>query len=198
MVNRQPNCKCAMCDKPIYRRASTLKRLANPPCCSTACANRQRGTDHLHTPEVVALRAAKMTGANNPAWMGGRYIEPDKGYVMIRRPDHPRARQNGYVLEHILVAEEKLGRALLPDEEIHHKNEIRSDNRPDNLEVYASHNEHWIPNHVPLRPKSPPCRCGQAHFARGMCSRCYAYWRRTGKDRPLGSGDLRVRQPVCS
>lgn len=135
-----------------------------------------------------------MTGANNPAWTGGRYIEPEKGYVMIRLPDHPRARQNGYVLEHILVAEQMLGRALLPGEEVHHKNEIRSDNDPDNLVVYASHNDHWILNHVPLRPKAPPCKCGREHFAKGMCTRCYAYLKRTGKVRPVDSGDLRTRQ----
>jgi hypothetical protein len=47
-------------------------------------------------------------GENNPAWKGGSYIEPEKGYRMIRMPDHPRARQNGYVLEHVVIAEKML------------------------------------------------------------------------------------------
>ena len=60
------------------------------------------------------------------------------GYAMIRRPDHPRARRDsGKVLEHIVVMEEMLGRHLLPGEEVHHKNRVRDDNRPSNLELWA-------------------------------------------------------------
>lgn len=88
-----------------------------------------------------------MLGKGNPAWKGGTYIEPGKGYRMVRRPDHPRARANGYVLEHLLVAEKMLGRALKPDEEVHHKNRDRADNRPENLEVFSDHREHWLREH---------------------------------------------------
>ncbi len=88
-----------------------------------------------------------MRGKNNPAWAGGRYIEPGKGYVMVRMPSHPRARQNGYVLEHVLVAEKMLGRPLHAGEEVHHKNRNRADNRSENLEVFSSHREHWMREH---------------------------------------------------
>jgi hypothetical protein len=89
-----------------------------------------------------------MMGERNPAWVGGVYIEPGKGYRMIRMPTHARARANGYVLEHILVAEKMLGRPLRPGEEVHHKNGIRNDNRPENLEVFPDHKSHWVPNHM--------------------------------------------------
>ncbi len=88
-----------------------------------------------------------MARANNPAWKGGRYTEPGKGYVMVRMPEHPRARQNGYVLEHILIAEAMLGRPLRDGEEVHHKNLIRDDNRPENLQVFGTHLEHWMTEH---------------------------------------------------
>jgi hypothetical protein len=66
---------------------------------------------------------------------------------MILMRDHPRARKNGYVLEHILVAEKMLGRALKPGEEVHHKNRKRADNRPSNLQIFSTHLAHWMQEH---------------------------------------------------
>jgi hypothetical protein len=42
---------------------------------------------------------------------------------------------DGWVLEHRRVMAEKLGRPLLPDEIPHHKNGVRTDNSPANLEL---------------------------------------------------------------
>ncbi|HWC34873.1 MAG TPA: HNH endonuclease [Mycobacteriales bacterium] len=50
---------------------------------------------------------------------------------------HPRGGSSGYVFEHILVAEELLGRYLAPDETIHHRNGVRDDNRPETLELWT-------------------------------------------------------------
>lgn len=67
-------------------------------------------------------------------WRGGK--RPFKGYVMLYSPKHPYNNQ-GYVFEHRLIIEKKLGRYLKRDEVVHHLNGIRDDNRPENLEVVS-------------------------------------------------------------
>jgi hypothetical protein len=65
----------------------------------------------------------------------GRIIS--RGYVLLFEPMHPNAHKTGYVYEHTKVMAAKLGRPLERFEEVHHKNGIRSDNRPENLELWA-------------------------------------------------------------
>ncbi len=45
-----------------------------------------------------------------------RNIHPD-GYIRVRIPDHHRAcKKGGYIWEHIVIAENKIGRKLLKGE----------------------------------------------------------------------------------
>lgn len=65
------------------------------------------------------------------------------GYIEIYMPEHHRAaRGSGCVYEHILVAEEMLGRKLLPLEVVHHKDQHRNNNSPENLMVFATQGDH--------------------------------------------------------
>jgi HNH endonuclease len=57
---------------------------------------------------------------------------------MVRAPGHPRATSGPYVFEHILVAEDLLGRHLRDGETVHHRNGVRDDNRRENLELWTS------------------------------------------------------------
>lgn len=87
----------------------------------------------------------------HPNWKGGRTVT-SHGYVLVKAPDHPDADTRGYVYEHRLVAEQKLGRRLESDEHVHHKNEDRQDNRWENLEVLHE------TEHLSRRHSSPDLR----------------------------------------
>jgi hypothetical protein len=63
------------------------------------------------------------------------FIKTWAGYIKVSKPDHPKADSKGYVHEHVLVMEASLGRYLLPNEVPHHVNEIKHDNRIENLEL---------------------------------------------------------------
>ena len=63
-------------------------------------------------------------------------------YKTITVHNHPRATSNDQVLEHIVVAEQKLGRMLNPGETVHHIDGNKLNNSPDNLMVFATNGDH--------------------------------------------------------
>jgi len=65
-----------------------------------------------------------------------RYHNSRDGYVRVKVDSHPRA-SKGWIREHLLVMEEKMGRFLAPGEEVHHINGVKHDNRPENLELWV-------------------------------------------------------------
>jgi len=103
-------------------------------------------------------------GADNPRWKGG--VSYNLGYRSILTPDHPFADKHGYVREHRLVVEKRLGRYLRPDEVIHHINRVSLDNRDGNLLVTTSSN-HARKFH--RREKKKCYVCGEPQISNSLC-----------------------------
>lgn len=148
-------------------------RVKTQKYCSASCGqkyiNRERGKE------------------KHPAWKGGKRVNHN-GYIEVRKPDHHRSRKNGYVFEHILIAENKIGRSITTSEDVHHINGDKTDNRECNLEVLSKSN-HAILTALERKEKNIHLcsNCGEGVYrkpsqvARGkgkvFCSRrCVGLW----------------------
>lgn len=103
-----PPRKCEHCERLIYPRLYGPNNPGwfLPKNCSRACANKGR------------------------SWSQNGWITPN-GYRMFSQ-----GRKRNWVLEHRDVMEKTLGRKLEKHEAVHHKNGIKTDNRPENLELW--------------------------------------------------------------
>jgi hypothetical protein len=114
------------------------------------------------------------------------------GYRLIYMPDHPNAMRSdnwdGYIYEHIHFAQESIGRPLADDEEIHHLDFNRANNRVENLLVLTKgqhaklHN--WLRRHgldneeffeEVVVPKCERClgilQAGQSKYCSSECAK---------------------------
>jgi hypothetical protein len=131
------------------------------------------------------------TGPKNPNWKGGRTVDP-RGYVLIRvGKDHPLADVRGYAYEHRLIAQEYVDHPLTTQEHIHHDNEQKGDNRPNNLVPTASLAEHFVHHRKDRQPGKAlrlphednvqtDCACG--------CGTTFLRYDKVGRPREYVSG----------
>lgn len=86
-------------------------------------------------------------GELNHQFVSGRRVD-NSGYAVVTAPaDHPYARQRAnrgtkMMFEHRMVAEQKLGRYLLPDEVVDHIDGLTLHNAPENLQVFSANGLH--------------------------------------------------------
>lgn len=66
------------------------------------------------------------------------------GRLLIYLPDHPRAMANGYVFNHILIAERAMGKYISKKIEVHHVNNDKTNDSPNNLVVCNDHSYHTL------------------------------------------------------
>lgn len=102
--------KCEKCDSSYYRRVSDLREYL------------RNGV------EITWLCSECRKDARWPT---------SAGYILMYRPEHPNSRKDGAIFEHVFVMSEHLDRPLEKDENVHHKNGDRRDNRIENLELWS-------------------------------------------------------------
>ena len=109
---------CRNCGQPFYVSRSAARDTARRTgtYCSNACKYAAMPRCQGH-PERIQYHSA--------------------GYRLAYAPDHPRA-SRGRVLEHILVMEQTLGRALQPGEFVHHRDGDKQNNDPANLQLVSN------------------------------------------------------------
>lgn len=142
--------------------------MAKAKHCSPACAGRSKAADPNWSERMRVVGALgrsgwteaseasyreKMTGERNPAWKGGvTYFRKHGNYAPIKYVRCPAeytamARKDGYVMEHRLLVAQVLGRPLLRREVVHHENHDSTDNRLENLSLFASNQAHKLYEH---------------------------------------------------
>ena len=71
----------------------------------------------------------------SPLFAIDRIISCGNYNYVVTIPPHPNGTVHGYVLEHRVVMENHIGRLLEDHEEVHHENEVKKDNRIENLRL---------------------------------------------------------------
>jgi len=131
-----PDCTVAGCPRRAVARGWCLGHYQvlrdTPPCSVEGCTRKQkcRGYCSVHYRRLHRtgqLREADPVRDSAPP--GSGYVG-NGGYRLITRGGRP-------IFEHRAVMETMIGRPLRDDENVHHLNGIRNDNRPANLELWA-------------------------------------------------------------
>lgn len=139
---RTPNYKCVVCGKAHYQRPSQIKQTVYGLTCSVECGKINRAK-HM---KGKGNHQFNVKGKDNASFTGEKKIS-NYGYVLIYKPEHIYSNHAGYVFEHILVVEKKIGRHLKrpkykKDWEVcHHKDRCKTNNSIDNLQL-ITHGEH--------------------------------------------------------
>jgi hypothetical protein len=112
---------CLCCGESFYVTPSVESQRKDECCCSKEC-------QHKYYVEDLAN-----------GWKGGKYIDTTTGHMRVLH------KRDGYIspylAEHRIIAGEAIGRMLERHEFVIHVNNIKADNRPQNLFICISNSE---------------------------------------------------------
>lgn len=155
---------CAVCGDPFDATYHQQQQM-----CSIKCR-----TVFRSSPRQRCERCNKQMDTTNSSYRKQRFCSaecrttPDGtlkrtsgGYMLIKASSHQGADHNGYIGEHRMIVEQQIGRLLEPHERVHHKNGVRHDNRPENLELWKVKGKKDPSGVRSVDYHCPGCRCGQ-------------------------------------
>lgn len=127
-------------------------------------------------------------GEKNGWWKGGRSVASN-GYIIVRvGVEHHLSDVRGYAYEHRIVAEAKLGRRLRKGEQVHHLNGIKTDNRPENIDVMQSRFHHAVKHRKPKSVLRLPGQANPLIYCGCGCGKQFRLYDKTGRPRRIVSG----------
>ena len=126
-ITKKVSRKCLLCNKKFLVKRYKVKE-GHGKFCSNSCSTKFR-------------------------W-GKNGRKSQRGYTLILLPSHPKKDRSGYVREHRIIIENILGRLLQSNEQVHHVNGNKSDNRIKNLIVLNSNSAHMRYHNSPKKVKS--------------------------------------------
>jgi len=142
---------------PLHKRAKEIIALYLSGSTLEECAQAFKSTEKIITNilkvnNIPRRRAIKRNqwGENNSSWKGGKH-KNRAGYILLYLPDHPAASRRGLIMEHRVVMENHIGRYLKSYEVVHHKNQIKDDNRIENLELMTKSEHQALHNKMRVK-----------------------------------------------
>lgn len=125
-------------------------------------------------------------------FLGGYFMSD---YKELYLPSHHRAKRNGMVDEHIVLAEKLIGRDLKDGEVVHHKDSNKENNSLQNLMIFCSNKAH-ITFHrgglpIPLDDGTYDCK----PTTQSYCKQCGVQLKTRGAS--ICQLCLHIKQRVC-